>query len=177
MMKGFTLVETLVAVAILTIAVSGPLVTAQRAVIAAYTARDQLTASYLAQEAVEYVRAMRDDAYLADPDNAWSDYTASGASTFTIYRCIGAPCTFDPTQAMGVGTGFALNPAAATPLYRLNNGIYSQQSSGGVATVFTRTLTLTTVSATELSVKVTVTWQTSHVTYSINVTDHFTSWQ
>jgi len=57
---GFTLIETLIAVTILTFAVSGPLYTAGRALVAAEIARDQLVASYLAQEGVESVRAMRD---------------------------------------------------------------------------------------------------------------------
>lgn len=64
--KAFTLIETLIAVTLLSIAIVGPLVTASRALLAAYIARDQLTASYLAQEGVEYIRIMRDDMYLAD---------------------------------------------------------------------------------------------------------------
>ena len=52
----FTLVETLIAISIVTIAISGPMLSASRALIAANIARDQLTASYLAQEGIEYVR-------------------------------------------------------------------------------------------------------------------------
>ncbi len=63
-MKGFTLIETMIAVTILTLAMAGPLFTASRSIIAAQTARDQLTASYLAQEGIEYVRMMRDNQYL-----------------------------------------------------------------------------------------------------------------
>ena len=47
---GFTLIEALVAVAILALAVAGPLYAANRALVAAGIARDRLTASYLAQE-------------------------------------------------------------------------------------------------------------------------------
>ncbi|MDE1919730.1 MAG: prepilin-type N-terminal cleavage/methylation domain-containing protein, partial [Patescibacteria group bacterium] len=48
--KGFTLIEAMVAVTIVTLAVAGPLFTAGRAIIAAQISREQLTASYLAQE-------------------------------------------------------------------------------------------------------------------------------
>ena len=62
--RGFTLTETMIAITILTFAVAGPLFTASRSIIAADIARDQLTASYLAQEGIEYVRMMRDNAML-----------------------------------------------------------------------------------------------------------------
>lgn len=86
-MKGFTLIEALVAVTILTIAVVGPLYTASRAIVAAQSARDQLTASYLAQEGIEYARAVRDDnflaAYYAGTGNAWNNF---------LSQCSGNAC-------------------------------------------------------------------------------------
>lgn len=58
--KAFTLVETLVAISILTIALTGPLAIIAQALRSSYFARDQITAYYLAQEAVEYIRNQRD---------------------------------------------------------------------------------------------------------------------
>lgn len=58
--KAFTLVETLVAISILTIALTGPLAIIAQALRSSYFARDQITAYYLAQEAVEYIRNRRD---------------------------------------------------------------------------------------------------------------------
>lgn len=58
--KGFTLIETLVAITILTIAVAAPLTLAAQSLMAAFNSRDQVTAFHLAQEAVETVRAQRD---------------------------------------------------------------------------------------------------------------------
>ncbi len=58
--EGFTLIETLVAVTILTIAIAAPLTLASQSLMAAYNSRDQVTAFHLAQEAVETVRAQRD---------------------------------------------------------------------------------------------------------------------
>ncbi|MBU3668980.1 MAG: prepilin-type N-terminal cleavage/methylation domain-containing protein [Candidatus Taylorbacteria bacterium] len=58
--KAFTLIETLVAISILTIALTGPLAVIAQALRSSYFARDQITAYYLAQEAIEYIRNRRD---------------------------------------------------------------------------------------------------------------------
>jgi prepilin-type N-terminal cleavage/methylation domain-containing protein len=57
---GFTLVETLIAISILIISISGPLVIISQALKSSYYARDEITAFYLAQEAVEFIRNQRD---------------------------------------------------------------------------------------------------------------------
>lgn len=58
--RGFTLIETLVAVLLLASAIAGPLSIAAKGLTAALVARDQMVAFYLAQDAVEYVRFVRD---------------------------------------------------------------------------------------------------------------------
>ena len=89
---GFTLIEAMVAITIVTLAVTGPLFTASRAIVAAQMARQKLTASYLAQEGIEYARAMRDNEYLAAyqaggtniSTAAWTDFlTGSSAGSIT----------------------------------------------------------------------------------------------
>lgn len=54
-LKGFTLIEALVAVTILIIGVIGPLTIAVRGITDGFFARNQIAANYLAQEAVEMV--------------------------------------------------------------------------------------------------------------------------
>ena len=54
--QGFTLIETLVSIAILTTAILGPLFIAFQGVKLSYFARDQVIALYLAQEGIELAR-------------------------------------------------------------------------------------------------------------------------
>src|SRR3989338_7875703 len=58
--KAFTLVETLVAVTILSIAVVGPMFSSAQNIKLASFSQNQLVAFYLGQEAIEYVRNVRD---------------------------------------------------------------------------------------------------------------------
>lgn len=67
--RGFTLIEMLVAVLLLTTALAGPLTIASKGLTASIVAKDQITAFFLAQDAVEYVRAKRDSNKLAG--NSW----------------------------------------------------------------------------------------------------------
>ncbi|MCK5285765.1 MAG: hypothetical protein KAJ58_00880 [Candidatus Pacebacteria bacterium] len=58
---GFTLIETFVAITVLLIAVTGPLVLVTKALSISKMSKGQTTAIYLAQEAVEYIRNVRDE--------------------------------------------------------------------------------------------------------------------
>lgn len=187
--RGFTLIETMVATTILTLAVAAALFTASRAIIAAQIARDQLTASYLAQEGIEYVRAMRDNEYLAAYQAggtnvsivAWNNFIA-GSDAASISGCRASTCTLDPARGMGTGSGFALQPCSGTscaPLY-LANGIYTEQSgiAGATKTPFTRTIqAIDDVSVVDERIVSTVSWNFHGVPYSVRVSDYLTPWQ
>jgi hypothetical protein len=192
-MKAFTLIETLVGVTILTLAVSGPLVGASHALVLAQLSRDQLTASYLAQEGIEYVRAMRDDGYLYyygndnASQNAWDSFLSggnlSGGNAWSIALCT-APsvCTVDPSRAMGHQSGEAImsyssvDSAPALYLSNTTGGVYTQQQVG-TQTPFTRTIQATALSSTDEVITSTVSWSFHDLPYSVTVTDHLTPWQ
>lgn len=73
--KGFTLVETLVAISILVIAIAGPMTMAAKGLQSTYHAKNQLVAVHLAQEAIEIVRMKRDNYTLANSDSSLGWYT------------------------------------------------------------------------------------------------------
>lgn len=168
--RGFTLVETLVAITIIALALVGPLYAVQQALNASRSARDQLVASSLAQEAVEYVRAVRDGNYLytLKSGNARSwlfGIDGTGGST----NCVSARCVVDPTQ----------NTVSRSilPLYLSTTGLYNQQASG-TQTPFTRTIQLSAVpgSVTEVVLTVTVTWSTKGIPYTLTITERLHNW-
>jgi type II secretory pathway pseudopilin PulG len=58
---GFTLLEALVAISILMVAVVAPITIAQKGLSSAVYTKNQMIASYLAQDAIEYVKNKRDE--------------------------------------------------------------------------------------------------------------------
>lgn len=76
--SGFTLVETLVAIAIFATAITGLIVISGRGINDNVFVKNKLTASYLAQEGVEIIRMMRDDAALNNPSSSyWADFISN----------------------------------------------------------------------------------------------------
>jgi len=172
-MRGFTLVETLVAITIIALAITGPFYAVQQALSASRSARDQLIASSLAQEGVEYVRGIRDGNYLyvlANPAStrSWL-YGLDGTSSSR--NCISSDCVVDSVN------NTVSNSVAA--LYRRTDGVYVQQAvSGAVQTPFTRRVRLSTVSGstTEIVVTVTVSWSTKGTAHEVRIVERLHNW-
>jgi len=176
---GFTLIETLVAVSILALSVTGPLFTAGRAIVAAEISRDQLTAAYLAQEGIDYVRAMRDDAYLSAFQAGGATISSTAWSNFVtlIAPCTSDKCQYDPFP--GYVTPLASCSGGVCSSLVLYGGQYrpSQDVSGGEPTQFTRELQAITVSPNEMQVTSSVYWNFHTTPYKVTVVGHLTSWQ
>jgi prepilin-type N-terminal cleavage/methylation domain-containing protein len=175
--RGFTLVETMVAITILAVAMIGPFAAIQNSLNASRTARDQLIAISLAQEGIEYVRSIRDNNYL-------SGYVASGGYWLHGFESCqnGATCLVDPAfDAITACSGSscrALNVetnASAALSYA-----YNQQapSATNVASPFTRTVQILPVSGSDHEVRalVTVTWTSAHRARSLQVSENIQNW-
>jgi prepilin-type N-terminal cleavage/methylation domain-containing protein len=72
--QGFTIIETLVAVAILMISIAGPLTIAQKALSASLYAKDQVIASYLAQQEMEYIKNLKDNYITYRPGMTFANF-------------------------------------------------------------------------------------------------------
>ena len=186
--SGFTLVESLIAVTIIAFSIAGPLYSASRSLVAAQSAQDKLIATYLAQEGVEYVREMRDDAYLGAyqaggptvSTDAWNTFL-SGPGDASVSQCRVSTCKLDPVQAMGTSLTQCAG-ANCGPLYRRNDGVYTLQVGGNIRTPFTRTLQVINVplaaaNPTEVRVVSRVSWDFHGLAQSVTVVDHLMPWQ
>jgi len=69
--KGFTLLEALVAISILMVAVVAPITIAQKGLSSSIYSKNQMIASYLAQDAIEYIKNKRDQNVINDPAGDW----------------------------------------------------------------------------------------------------------
>lgn len=154
--KGFTLVETLVAVSILTVAIMAPMTLTQQSLSSAYYARDQITAYNLAQEGIESVRAVRDGQILAISKT-------SNASAIDLFGPI--PINQDFTiDGLDTNPSTAMETcASACPNLQLSpDGSLYGYGAGWAETKFTRTLHASYVggSQDEILLSVEVSWPT-----------------
>lgn len=107
---GFTLLETLVAIFILVLSITGPMVFAQSSLRAAFQSRDQITAFYLAQDVIEFIKNKRDTNHLTNGKKWLDDLGTCLASTCSIdtrpgneniVACSGAFCTLGLVDVVG----------------------------------------------------------------------------
>jgi type II secretory pathway pseudopilin PulG len=149
MKKAFTIIETLVAITILMIAISGPLTSAFRALTASVAARDQMTANFLAQEAIEYVRNVKDN----NIDTAVAEGPLDGLS-----GCMpSAKCPVS-TYAAGLSPVCASFQSAECRLYQKNDGTFTTTATGNTGTNFYRTFYLKEITLNSARAVVDVSW-------------------
>jgi len=165
---GFSLVETLVAVGILAVAVIGALSAASSGISSSIFSKDQVIAFYLAQEAVEEIRNIRDENALNG--QPWlTGITGNSAD----------PCYF--------GNKCYVDTLDAAPLVRCSGNcpVMKQDSVTGFYgydltwedTLFTRTVELTSINSHEISILVTVDWSKGVIDRQFRVRENILDWQ
>ena len=92
--KAFTLVEALVAISILMIAIAGPMTLAQKSLSTAILSKDQMIAGFLAQDAIEAVKNIRDQIAVSQTTGDW----LAGNGVLSLTPCVcnlnGDKCNF-----------------------------------------------------------------------------------
>src|SRR3989344_2986288 len=148
--RGFTLVETLVAVTILLFAIVGPMTIASQSIKAAQFAREELTAVFLAQEGIELVLERRDNDALNVPDTTWDWYDM----TLPAGCKLNSGCGLD-----ALGSSRNCSSQSCTLKFDSSGTNFYYYGSGGIVSKYTRVITVQKdATLNEVEVISTVTW-------------------
>jgi prepilin-type N-terminal cleavage/methylation domain-containing protein len=159
--KGFTLIEALVAITILTVSIAGPITIASRGMASAVFARDQITAFYLAQEAIEFIRNKRDENNLKG--NGWTD---------GLEDCLdGKVCVIDSKNNE---INECIGDICPVLKYNDNTAFYSYDS--GEDSSFIREIRIVNVNIKEIAITTTLSWSSGSVSKSFTVKEHILDW-
>jgi type II secretory pathway pseudopilin PulG len=163
---GFTLVETVVAVLILMVALVGPIGLAQRSLQSAFQAGDKIIAAYLAQDAIEFVKNVR-DTNVIDESREWLD----GLDDCLLDDCRVDTTSVPITAPEGAICSVAVIPCDNTTItYNQTTGQYGHQvGAEWQSTKFSRVVRLIYVGPSEVRAEATVSWPTPFGTESISV--------
>ena len=170
--KGFSLIETLVAITVLIGAIAGPLTLASQGIKAASLFKNQLIASNLAQEGMELVHAKRDANILQG--KGWMDGITD--------VCGGSECfiRYTPTDNSASQINFGLCDGSCPKFYITPEGWYVQKKTGDAGdseTIFQRAIQVTQiVPSKEVKVKTTVTWPERFSTITFDLEEHLLKW-
>ncbi len=173
--NGFTLLETLVAIAVFSFGILGPMALVSYAIHSASAAKDQTTAFYLAEEAMEYIRVVRDSNSLA------GDTWLSGLNQCqTLSGCVIDVNEANPSQRT---QPFAGGNCDSNTMVRYNSatGQYTL-NSGDQLTTFCRYATVEedpsgTGRTYEALVTVTITWIERSYTKTFVTQEYLYDWK
>lgn len=166
---GFSLVETLVAITILLLVIIGPLTISSSSVRSSAFASEQVTAFFLAQEGAELAQMARDQFALenikseGDRPNPWSDFSNQNGVFQYCFNSDGCSTSMNTDDSGTLSSIRNCSDLANCRLY-LNTSASVVRSrynhdNAGTVTLFTRVMRFTRVSASEVNVISTVTWQ------------------
>ncbi|MFZ3019968.1 MAG: hypothetical protein WA051_00380 [Minisyncoccia bacterium] len=178
--KGFTVLETLVAIAVLILSLTAAFSVAQNGLSLSMSSRDEVTAYYLAQEGVEVIRNIRDENSL----NGFSWLT--GISSQVSDPCyFGSYCAVDsPNQNYMVSCGAIAGNCPVLLQDRQTNsstygmyGLNPASTSGWTPTVFKRELLLEQINSNEVALTVKIYWTKGTLTRNFVVHENLFNWQ
>jgi prepilin-type N-terminal cleavage/methylation domain-containing protein len=174
--KGFTLVETLVAISILVMSITGAFTAAQNGISSAIYSKDQIIAFNLAAEGAEQIRNLRDENGIKGQNWLTGIANSSGDPCY-----FGKVCTVDAvnTDVNGKPIMAACSGALGTcPVLKQDptNGFYGY-ASGWTDTTFKREISLTSINSHEISILVRVSWSKGLVNRQFDIKENLFDWK
>jgi len=176
--KGFTLVEAMFAVFILTFTIVGLMTVVSNSLFAARYARDEITANYLLQEVVDYIRNDRDSSvFLKSAEGSSDTLWESFYTKYSLCNDSGSGCILDVSKE-------EIKSCTETNCYLYydssaqNKSFYNYDSNDGKKTKFRRQITVSHGgSPDEITVYVKVMWKNGNKDKSIDLQTSLLRWQ
>jgi prepilin-type N-terminal cleavage/methylation domain-containing protein len=185
---GFTLVEVLVAIFIFSLAITALMAALSGGISDTTFAKQKMTATYLAQEGIEYMRNMRDD-YVLYPATGldWIGHSDDTDFVNQIIPCETGNCGFDSSLSPADSDFMVSSSCSTTPsplnlceVYVDNNGNYNTNPNHLVGTNsgFLRIITadLHYNSENEAKITSTVYWQYKNTKYNVSFSENLFNW-
>jgi prepilin-type N-terminal cleavage/methylation domain-containing protein len=182
--SGFTLLETIVAIAIFSVSILAMLVTLSQNISNTNYAKRKIIASYLAQEGIEYARNMRDTYVLYDAAGSqvgWDKFkdklknNSCGQSTGCYINDQGLDYT-SPDQPMTQISVTSCPSGCPVLSYNSATGKYGY-AAGGVSSDYVRRIRiLSEPSANEMKIASDIFWTQGSGTYSMTLSESMFNW-
>jgi len=163
--EGFTLIETMVALSIITFAILGPISLATYSVRTSTLVKNNVIASFLAQDAMEYIKNWRDDNYLQG--EGWLNKLEGPCAN-------PSGCRVDTTRPWDNNSAI-VNCPGTCPLLKYDGSSYNH--STGDDTIFRRKYKISEdPSGKEAKISITVSWDDKFGPHSFVWEDHIFDW-
>ena len=162
--SGFGLLEALVASAILVMFAAGVVVLGNISLRNTVINKHKLQASYLAQDAIEIVRNVRDSNWVdGNPDTIWNTGISNGIQHTILNKS-------------NSGDWWSLDNSTSTPEYFDANCNFVKSTDSNI--IFTRTITISNSLPTshQLQLDVKVSWIDYNKSHNISTTSYLTDW-
>lgn len=179
--RGFSLVETLVALFIFSIAITATMAVISQGITNINSAKKKVTASFLAQEGIEQVRNMRDTEVFFAPDKqtGWNSFMSK------FQNCMDGDICYIDDENFYNNTEMIVNQCSGGQCLELkyykNSGKYGYSS--GDNSGFTRHISILAMFSSSLEspsedpiVFSEVLWKENGITKRVNFKDYLTNW-
>jgi type II secretory pathway pseudopilin PulG len=178
---GFTVLESIVAIMVLSLSISGVFSAVQTGLSQASIAKDEVKAFYLAQEAVEIIRNKRDTNQLARINVGTGNWLAGIAQNNTDPCWFGKTCRVDAKSFNLVDC--STDPGGVCPVLKQNSSTFLYNydlvnPATNPATNFKREIQIEQVigNSDEIAVTVRISWTTKGFVKSFMVKTHLLNW-
>lgn len=171
---GFSLLETVVAVAVLLMAISGPLSLAFFSLKSASLVENNTIAAYLAQEGMEFIKAYRATNVLKVGRNNWLNDMGNPIAGDICFSSAGCRISLNPTD-------LKLDIKSCSVFscqLNLSGGFYTHES--GSPTIFSRKVNLSAISGVstdeQVAIDVTVSWSDRFGNHTFKIDEVMHNW-